>query len=259
MNPERVGWFSAGKIQCDPLPPLQDVPHRLVVLGPPGVGKGTQAQLLCERLRTCHLSTGDLFRSAKCDSASSPAMNEALNALQRGELISDELVIAMVRERSMCLRCQGGFLLDGFPRTVRQAVALEELLAELHVNLDTTICFELPLDDIVARLSGRRTCSSCQAVFHVSHRPPTVPGVCDHCRGRLVQRDDDQPEAICVRMRVYKEETQPLIDFYQRNGKLQRVQAVGSPQEIFDRTMRLLGQHRCALAECAATESDRID
>jgi adenylate kinase len=215
----------------------------MVLLGPPGVGKGTQAKLLCARLRACHLSTGDLFRAAKCEGASSPALKKALSAMQRGELVSDELVIAMVRERFSCLHCQGGFLLDGFPRTVHQAEALEEMLTDLNVTLDAVVCYELPTEDIVVRLSGRRTCDLCQAVFHISARPPKVPNVCDHCSSRLVQRDDDQPEAIRVRMQRYEEKTRPLIDFYGRIGKLQKVQAVGSPDEIFDRTLELLDQH----------------
>jgi adenylate kinase len=242
MNPLRVGWLSGGQIPCDPAPPLSD-PFRLVLLGPPGVGKGTQARLLCERLRACHLSTGDLFRAAKCEGASSPALRQALSAMQRGELVSDEIVIAMIRERFSCLHCQGGFLLDGFPRTIRQAEALEEMLTELDLKLDAVICYELPMEDIVPRLSGRRTCGSCQAVFHISASPPKVDSVCDHCSDRLVQRDDDQPKAIRVRMRQYEEETRPLIDFYERIGKLQRVQAVGNPEAIFAHTLKLLNPH----------------
>ena len=242
MHPERSGWFSGGEFPCDPIPPLSARPCRLVLLGPPGVGKGTQAKLLTERTRACHLSTGDLFRAAKCDGSASPAMREALDAMQRGDLVSDELVIAMVRERAACLQCHGGFLLDGFPRTVQQAEALEAMLTELDVKLDAAICFELPIEAIVARLSGRRTCESCQAVFHVTAQPPKVPDVCDHCEGALVQRRDDHPETIRVRMKAYEEETQPLIDFYERIGKLQRVQATGGPQEIFSNTMESLAQ-----------------
>jgi len=242
MHGKRDGWFSAGKVPCDPIPPLRIPASRLVLLGPPGVGKGTQAKLLSERLRACHLSTGDLFRAAKCAGATSPAMREALDAMQRGDLVSDELVIAMVRERSACLQCHGGFLLDGFPRTVKQAEALEAILTELDVQLDAAICFELPMEAIVARLSGRRTCASCQAVFHVTAQPPRVRDICDHCDGPLIQRRDDHPESIRVRMRAYQNETQPLIDYYERSGKLQKVQAAGSPQEILSDTLAALAQ-----------------
>jgi adenylate kinase len=248
MNAERVGWFSAGAIPCDP-EQLHDPPFRLVLLGPPGVGKGTQAKLLCEKLRTCHLSTGDLFRSATCEGASSPAMQEALEVMQRGELVSDELVVSMVRERSGCLRCQGGFLLDGFPRTVGQAEELEMMLTELNLKLDATVYFELGIEEIVARLSGRRTCNACQTIFHVSNRPSRTPGVCDCCGGQLIQRDDDQPESVRVRMRVYENETLPLIDFYRKNGTLKSVQAAGSPSEILDRTLNVLNCHRVAAPE----------
>ena len=242
MHPQRDGWFSVGEVPCQPIPPLRMPPCRLVLLGPPGVGKGTQAKLLTERLRACHLSTGDLFRAAKCEGAKSPAMREALDAMQRGELVSDELVIAMVRERSACLQCQGGFLLDGFPRTVHQAQALEEMLTELDVKLDAAINFELPIEAIVVRLGGRRTCGSCQAVFHETEQPPRVRDICDHCDGPLLQRPDDQPETIRVRMRAYEEETQPLIDFYEQSGKLQRVPAAGKPQEILASTLEVLAQ-----------------
>ncbi len=242
-HPTRAGWFSAGEVPCDPVPPPRDHPYRLVLLGPPGVGKGTQALLLCETLRTCHLSTGDLFRAAKCDGTVSPAMKSALKAMKAGQLVSDEVVLAMVRERGECLRCQGGFLLDGFPRTVRQAEALDEMLAELDITLDAVLCFELPLEEIVARLSGRRTCSGCRAVFHVTARPPAIPDICDQCGGRLILRDDDRPEAIRVRMHVYEEETRPLIDFYTRTGKIVRIPAAGAPEEIRDRAISALHEH----------------
>lgn len=249
MHPNRLNWFSGGEMSCDPVPPLRAPAFRIVLLGPPGVGKGTQAKLLSERLRACHLSTGDLFRSAKCEGTASPAMQQALEAMQRGELISDELVIAMVRERDQCLRCHGGFLLDGFPRTVRQAEALAEMVAELGVSLDAAVCFELPNEEIVVRLSGRRTCGACGSVFHVVSQPPQVDGVCDECQGELIQRGDDHPDAIRVRLRVYDEETQPLIDFYQRAGKLRRVHAGGNPQEVFEQTIQLLDPDKhCATA-----------
>ena len=141
MNPSRSGWISGGQVSCDPIPPLNDRPLRLVLLGPPGVGKGTQAKLLADRLRACHLSTGDLFRAAKCEGAASPAIKQAIACMQRGELISDEVVIAMVQERFSCLHCHGGFLLDGFPRTVHQAEALEEMLTDLNL----TQLFDVPV------------------------------------------------------------------------------------------------------------------
>ena len=247
MHPKRSGWFSADD-SCQPTPPLHQPTYRLVLLGPPGVGKGTQAHRLCQQVRTCHLSTGDLFRAAKCEGAASPAMKQAVEAMRRGELISDDLVVDMVRERAHCLQCGGGFLLDGFPRTVFQAEALDEILMELDVRLDGVLCFELPFEEIVLRLSGRRTCGSCKAVFHVVHHPPRREAVCDHCEGELIQRADDQPDAISVRMKTYEEETQPLIDFYRKRKQLHPVPAHGEPQAVFQRTMYILEQIRCATA-----------
>jgi adenylate kinase len=164
----------------------------------------------------------------------------ALESMRRGELVSDTTVLAMVKERVGCLRCQGGFLLDGFPRTVAQAEALGGLLTEEKLTLDAVLSYELPLERIVSRLSGRRTCSKCKAVFHVDARPPKVAGVCDHCGAELLQREDDRPESIRVRMAAYESSTAPLADYYRMQGRLVAVSAEGSPEEIFDRTMAAL-------------------
>ena len=253
MNREQIGWHAGDAARCEPEQPVPDSPCRLVLLGPPGVGKGTQGRLLSERFRSCHLSTGDLFRSVQCEGATSPAMKRALEAMEQGQLVSNEIVIAMIRERSACLRCRGGFLLDGFPRTVCQAEALADVLNELRVKLDAVVCYELPLEQIVDRLSGRRVCSACQAVFHVSNNPPTEVDVCDQCQSPLMQREDDQPKAIRVRMQAYEAETRPLIDFYERADQLMRVAATGSPQEIFTRTIQQLHRQACALTASEAS------
>lgn len=217
--------------------------YRLILLGAPGVGKGTQAELLSDRLGPSHLSTGDVFRAAKSlDPAErSPALNAALEAMRRGELVSDETVIEMVRERAGCLRDPGGFLLDGYPRTVAQAEALDQLLAQEGLKLDAVLSYDLPIETIVARLSGRRTCQQCKAVFHVQTRPPKVDGVCDHCGSALVQREDDRPEAVRVRMETYERSTAPLADFYRRRNLLRSVSAAGTPEEIYQRTAAVLG------------------
>ena len=247
MGTDREGWFAGDEIVCGP----QSSPRqsfRLVLLGPPGVGKGTQARLLCENLKACHLSTGDLFRAAECGGATSQAMQQALAAMQRGELVSDELVVEMVRERSQCLKCCGGFLLDGFPRTVHQAVALDEMMKASNLELDAAVCFDLPVEKIIARLRGRRTCRICKAIYNIASQPTTVPDACDNCGGHLVQRKDDQPEAIRVRMKVYQEETQPLVQYYEGFGKLLKIDAVGQPEEIFNRTLRLLNGRKNSAA-----------
>jgi adenylate kinase len=241
LQTDRTAWFQGhGFSQCEPPQSPGDRTYRLILLGPPGVGKGTQAQLLHEALGSCQLSTGDLFRTAQCQFEPTPALKSALDAMRRGELVSDTVVVSMVRERAGCLRCRGGFLLDGFPRTVAQAEALNALLADQGVTLDAVLSFELPMDEIVDRLSGRLTCGGCKAVYHISARPPRVEGVCDQCGGRLVQRQDDRPESIQVRMRAYDESTRPLRDHYERQGKLLAIPAMGTPDEILERSLRAL-------------------
>ena len=251
-QPDRATWFQGGEARCDKPPSASGKAFRLVLLGPPGVGKGTQAELLCKRLGTCHLSTGDVFRAAQCQNEPSPALKAALEAMRRGELVSDGLVISMVTERSDCLSCGGGFLLDGFPRTVVQAEALDELLEKQGVRLDGVLSFELPIERIVERLSGRRTCSQCKAVYHVTARPPRQEGICDICGGRLVQREDDRPESVRVRMQAYEESTRPLIDYYAKDNRLIPISADGTPEEILERALAAL-HARSVTAEAAST------
>jgi adenylate kinase len=239
---DRKAWLQGGSAQCTPPPQRNGIPRRLVLLGAPGVGKGTQAELLCANLGACHLSTGDIFRAAKTLDACqrTPALTAALDYMRRGELVPDQTVLALVTERVGCLRCEGGFLLDGFPRTVAQAEALDRLLAGEELKLDAVLSYDLPLEQVVARLSGRRTCPGCKAVFHIEARPPRVPGVCDHCGGKLYQREDDRPESIRVRMEAYERSTSPLADFYRRRNLLVSIPAEGSPEDIFQRTLHAL-------------------
>jgi adenylate kinase len=241
---DRTAWLKGGDAVCK-MPPRKplDKAWRIVLLGAPGIGKGTQSEMLCERLGTCHLSTGDVFRTAKCleESEQTRSMKEALKFMRQGALVPDEIVLGLIRDRLRCLRCSGGFLLDGFPRTVSQAEALEKILQK--VSLTAVLNYELPLERVVARLSGRRTCSGCKAVFHVTTRPPKVAEICDHCGGSLYQREDDRPESIEVRMKAYENSTRPLINFYQDRGLLISISAEGSPEEIYQRT-RLLALGR---------------
>jgi adenylate kinase len=246
LKNNREAWLQGpsadGSIQCSAVPAKRKHPWRLILLGAPGVGKGTQAELLTERLGACHLSTGDVFRAAgqlrDCDQ--SPAMKAALDYMRRGELVPDSTVWEMVRERRACLLHCGGFILDGFPRTLGQAESLKELMATENISLSAVVNYELPLDEIVSRLSGRRTCEKCKSVFHVTERPPKVEGICDRCGARLIQREDDRPASIAVRMEAYDRSTAPLIQFYKNLGLLMPIPAKGSPDEILARTMEKL-------------------
>lgn len=236
---DRTAWLKGGDARCA-VPPRKPLgkPWHLVLLGAPGVGKGTQAELLSERLACCHLSTGDIFRAAKCfdEKDRTPAIQSALGYMKRGDLVPDTTVLQLVGERPRCLRCSGGFLLDGFPRTVAQAAALEELLQREKAGLDAVINYELPIEKIVTRLSGRRTCSHCKAVYHIASQPSQRPNVCDRCGAKLIQREDDRPESVEVRMAAYEKSTRPLIDFYRERKLLRTINATGTPGEIFHRT-----------------------
>jgi len=239
---DRCAWLKGPAFECTKTACSGERPWRLVLLGPPGVGKGTQAELLSANLGACHLSTGDVFRAAKSlpKSDLSPAMTAALEYMQRGDLVPDTTVLEMVSERVGCLRCDCGFLLDGFPRTVAQAEALEVMLKEQSIALDAVISYELPIDEVVQRISGRRTCSKCKAIFHLTGHPPKMADVCDQCGGALFQREDDRPESVRVRLDAYKKSTAPLEDFYRNLGLLVPVSANASPEKICELTIAAL-------------------
>jgi adenylate kinase len=235
-------WIKGSVCPYEPTADSSDRAWRLVLFGAPGVGKGTQAELLHERLGAAQLSTGDVFREIQSlpEGQRSPAITKAIEYMERGELAPDQTVVDLVRERRECLRWPGGFLLDGFPRTVAQAEALAKMLAEMDIKLDAVIDLILPINEIVSRLSGRRTCANCKTVFHVTSRPPKFEGICDNCGGRLIQRDDDRPEAVRVRMAAYQRSTTLLVDYYRKLGLLVEVDAHGAPEEILQRTLKLL-------------------
>lgn len=236
---DRAAWLEGPSAKCPPVANQKAFAWRLVLLGPPGVGKGTQAALLSQSLGVCHLSTGDLFRAAKNlnPSDATPAMAAALDTMRRGHLVPDEIVWDMVHERAGCLRCPGGFVLDGFPRTLAQAESLSALLEQEHLPLHAVVNYVLPLHEIVARLSGRRTCGKCKAIFHVVSQPPKSEDICDHCGSRLYQREDDRPDSITIRLDDYVRSTAPLIQFYRSLGLLTPVLAMGTPQTIFERSL----------------------
>ncbi len=236
---DRAAWLQGPSAHCEIVPEGARFPSRLVLLGAPGAGKGTQAALLNQHLHACHLSTGDVFRAAasRTEREQSPAMRAAAEYMRRGDLVPDSTVWEMVRERSACLHCGGGFILDGFPRTLAQAASLKQLMENEGLALTAVVNYELSTNQIVARLSGRRTCEKCKAVFHLTERPPRLAGRCDDCGGKLFQRQDDRPESIQVRLQAYQRSTAPLIEFYKNLGLLMPVDATGSAEEICARTL----------------------
>lgn len=239
---DRNAWLKGGHSQCNEGPANPPRRVRFVLLGAPGVGKGTQAELLARYFGACHLSTGDIFRAARTSNGSaSRALQSAVEFMRRGDLVPDAIVLALVAERIGCLRCQGGFLLDGFPRTVAQAEALDVLLAGHQLALHAAVSYELPLEQIVARLAGRRTCSGCKKVFHVDQLGTAV--TCENCGGSLIQREDDRPESIRVRMKAFREAAQPLAAYYERRNLLVPISAEGGPEAVLRRTLDSLQIH----------------
>jgi len=193
----------------------------LIFLGPPGAGKGTQAALLSQRLGIPHVASGDLFREAM--KKGTPLGKKAQSYIERGVLVPDEVTNAMIEERLKEPDCAKGVILDGFPRTVAQARALEGILAEGGEKVDRVLVIQVSEDTLIERLSGRRTCCQCQANYHLLFNPPKKEGVCDRCGGDLYQRSDDREETVRRRFRVYSEETAALIDYYRRQGLLTEI------------------------------------
>ena len=191
---------------------------KIILLGPPGAGKGTQAAMLVEQFGIPQISTGDMLRAAVREQ--SPMGTKAKEYMDAGGLVPDEVVVGIVRERLQQVDCQQGFILDGFPRTVPQADALTQVLAELGKDLDAVVSLVVDTDALVERLTGRRSCSKCGKGYHVKFDPPTVDGICTVCGGDLLQRDDDKEETIRNRMQVYHEQTAPLEDYYKQQDLL---------------------------------------
>ena len=210
----------------------------IIFLGPPGVGKGTQAKEAASAIGIPHVSTGEILRGAV--DAGSDLGTQAKAYMDKGELVPDELVVAMVAQRLVEADCANGYLLDGFPRTVAQATALDAKLAERDETVDEVLYFSAPDDVLIRRISGRRVCPACKAGFHVEAMPPKTEGVCDECGAQLIQRDDDQPETIKNRLDVYKAQTAELIDYYQNAGCLVEVDSVGTVDEIAGAVARAL-------------------
>ena len=205
---------------------------RLVLLGPPGAGKGTQAKRLEGHFAIPQISTGDILRQAVKDET--PLGKQAKAFMDRGELVPDSVIIDIVDDRLSAADCQSGFLLDGFPRTVTQAEALDRMLARRGLALDGAVSLRVARDELVARLTGRRTCRQCGAMYHLRFNPSKEAGICDRCGGELYQRADDREETIAARMEVYEREAAPLHAYYRGTGLLREVDGAGSTQQVFD-------------------------
>jgi adenylate kinase len=212
---------------------------RLVLLGAPGAGKGTQAKKLIGKYNIPQISTGDILRKAVADGT--PLGKEAKVIMDKGELVTDEIVIGLVKERLAQDDCKNGYILDGFPRTTPQAEALDSVLAEMGSPLDVALSVDVDMGDLMKRLTGRRTCSGCQQMYNVHFSAPVKEGVCDKCGGELIQRDDDKEDTIKNRLEVYEKSTAPLIDYYGKKGILKSVEGVGSIDDIFNKICSVLG------------------
>jgi adenylate kinase len=210
----------------------------ILFLGAPGAGKGTQASIIAKKLGIPHISTGDIFREAV--SKGTELGKKAKEYMDRGELVPDEIVIGIVKERIVADDCKNGFVLDGFPRTVAQAEALDQVLSEIDRKIDYVLNIVVSEDEVVKRLTGRRTCKNCGAVYHVIFNPPQKEGVCDVCGGELYQRDDDKEETVRNRLRVYFEKTAPLIDYYRNKGVLVDINGEQTVDEVTKEIERVI-------------------
>jgi adenylate kinase len=213
---------------------------RVVLVGPPGAGKGTQAEHIAAHYGIPSISTGDIFRANVAERTSLGEI--AKSYMDEGELVPDDLTVAMVRARLSRDDTHAGFLLDGFPRTLPQAESLSAMLDELDVPLDAVLKITVDDDEVVRRLSGRRICRSCGRTFHVEFDPPETEGVCDACGGELYQRDDDKPETVRRRLQVYREQTRPLVEYYEDRGLLRRVPGTGPVSDVTKQAIEALEQ-----------------
>ena len=210
----------------------------VILLGPPGGGKGTQAERIVEKYGIPHIATGDILRDAVAKGTE--LGKKAKEYMDRGELVPDEIVIGIVKERLKQPDCEKGFLLDGFPRTIKQAEALDEMLKELGKKIDAVIYIDVPEEEVVKRIAYRRVCRNCGAVYNLIYSPPKEDNKCDKCGGELYQRDDDREEVVRQRFKVYMENTAPLIEYYERRGILYRVDGTKSIDEVWQQINGIL-------------------
>lgn len=212
---------------------------KIVMLGAPGAGKGTQAKMISDKYGIPHVSTGDIFRANIKEGTE--LGKEAKSYMDKGQLVPDELTVKILLDRVSNEDCKNGYVLDGFPRTIPQAEVLEEALNKLNDRIDFAINVEVPDENIVKRMGGRRACLSCGATYHMVHIPPKTEGICDRCAKELVLRDDDKAETVQKRLDVYHEQTKPLIDFYGKKGVLKEVDGTAEMKDVFAAIVAILG------------------
>ena len=212
---------------------------KIIMLGAPGAGKGTQAKMIADRYSVPHISTGDIFRANIKNNTE--LGQEAKKYMDQGLLVPDELTVKILLDRVAAEDCRNGYVLDGFPRTIPQAEVLNHALTELGEKVDFAIDVDVPDENIINRMSGRRACLSCGATYHIVHIPPKTEGVCDRCGSELILRDDDKAETVKNRLQVYHEQTQPLIDYYTEQGVLRTVDGTKDMKDVFDEIVNILG------------------
>ena len=213
---------------------------KIIMLGAPGAGKGTQAKMIADKYSVPHISTGDIFR-ANIKNGTQLGI-EAKKYMDQGMLVPDELTVKILLDRVSKDDCSKGYVLDGFPRTIPQAEVLEKALNEIHDKIDYAIDVDVPDENIVRRMSGRRACLACGATYHIVHIPPKMEGICDRCGKELILRDDDKPETVEKRLLVYHDQTQPLIDFYTQKGILRTVDGTVDMKDVFEEIVKILGE-----------------
>ena len=213
---------------------------KIIMLGAPGAGKGTQAKMLAEKYSIPHISTGDIFRANIKEGTD--LGKKAKEYMDKGLLVPDELVVDLVMDRFKADDCKNGYILDGFPRTIPQAEALDSALAAVGEKMDYAINVEVPDENIVNRMSGRRACVGCGATSHIKYNPTKVEGICDVCGKELILRDDDKPETVLNRLKVYHDQTQPLIDYYGKAGIVKEVDGTVDMNDVFQAIVDILGE-----------------
>ena len=212
---------------------------KIIMLGAPGAGKGTQAKMIAEKFSVPHISTGDIFRANI--KGQTPLGMEAKKYMDEGKLVPDELTVKILLDRVAQDDCKNGYVLDGFPRTIPQAEVLTEALDKMGDKIDYAIDVAVPDENIVNRMSGRRACVTCGATYHIVHIPPKVENICDKCGSELILRDDDKPETVLNRLKIYHEQTQPLIDYYTGKGVLKTVDGTKDMNDVFADIVGILG------------------